>query len=152
MSPVNRDDDVDIIPSDSMSGIPLPPSLLLVVLTFAMCGMLLVVLLLCRLLTVMQRRKKSLKLKIEKTVFNKNEDMIEKVKDVSKAIIQCCHPTDELSSVGNYYDELDDVISDENTTRVLCKRLEYDENSNYCGFETDVGKVKFDSGYEVYAT
>ena len=133
MPPASRNDDDSIIPSDTSTGIPLPPSLLLVVLTFAMCGMLLVVFLLCRLLSFTQKRKETLQLKIEQSNNNKKyNDKIEKMRDVSEHLLQCCPHREDLNEIGiGNYDYYDSLGTEEERMKDKECRLHYDINSNY---------------------
>ena len=133
MPPVSRNDDDSNIASDTSSGIPLPPSLLLVVLTFAMCGMLLVVLLLCRLLSFSQRRKETLQLKIVQTNNNKNyKDKVEKMRDISEHLLQCCPHREDLNEIGiGNYDDYDSLSTEEESMKDNEYRQHYDINSNY---------------------
>ena len=131
MPPANRNDDDSIIPSDTITGIPLPPSLLLAVLTFAMCGMLLVVLLLCRLLSFTQRRKETLKLKIEQTNTNYNAK-VEKMRDVSEHLLQCCPHREDLNTICiENYDYHDSLRTEEERMKNNEFRQHYDVNNNY---------------------
>ena len=132
MPPASRNDDDSIIPSDTITGIPLPPSLLLAVLTFAMCGMLLVVLLLCRLLSFTQRRKETLQLKIDHTnnIYN---DKVEKMREVSEHLLQCCPHREGLKTIcnGNNDDYYDSLRTEEERVKDNECRQHYDINNNY---------------------